>query len=451
MPPVSNAPVHRPVAVVAQFGGETPVINRTLYGVVRELLDNGFSVHGPRNGQDGILGIDRSQGGETRRFRLGSYLDFNLLTDSELCRIRDTPGAHLGTSKFHVNGDSAAEIVGALQVKDCHHFFMIGGDSTALIGNKLLEAARAQGYELSVVHLPKTIDNDLAVTDHCPGYGSAALAVAERAFSLRTSSDSQSGGLFIAVSMGRNSGFLAAASALSPYGPGLGADLIYLPEKSFSKDHFLKDIESTLRCRRGEAIVVVSEGIRLLDAAEPGGYKLISQIAVEEKHKSLGVEPNLHEAQLSKAQPELAAYLCDLAERAFPRLRVRTDTIGYSVRSGSLVSAVDAAEAEAAGRQGVRYFLKRRDAAQDASGSVVIERIGQSHAYAVTFRYVPLSEVAQPGIQMPEHFIDTYGKQVTEWFHEYAGPLIGPTPHYPNRYLLPSGWDTGSFIHYDQR
>ena len=447
----SNIQTKKPVAIVAQFGGETPVINRSLIGATTELIARGFRVLGPNDGADGILGIADAPGKngkieKVRRYPLGNYVEFNLLSDDELIRVSKRPGSFLGTSKFHIDDKTSPAIVEALKAKDCHYFFMIGGDSTAKIGQDILKAAERANYELKIGHIPKTIDNDLAVTDFSPGFGSAALAVCDRVFALKTSSDSQSGGLFITVTMGRNSGFLAGASGLSPFGPGTGADLIYLPEKNFVEYNFINDVSNILHNHRGQAVVVVSEGIRQEWKDAKGGYKLVSEVAADKANRILQNEGNIEEKRMSDAHFMLIDYLKNLVQPIVPDLKIRGETIGYSVRSGTMTSLVDLRVAFASGRQSVIFRLDPKNDGMPGI-STVIKRIGQSHSFAVTFSQVPLSGVAVPGIQMPDYYIDTYGKGITDYFLEYAGVLLGPIDGYQSKYLLPSKWNSDGFIY----
>lgn len=446
---VSSVQTKKPVAVVAQFGGETPVINRSLRGAVIELMDRGFKVLGPLDGVDGILGMawkpdadGRMQ--KVRTYSQGNYIEFNSLSSDEFRADCALPGSMLGTSKFHINDKNAPDIVEALKVKDCHYFFMIGGDSTARIGQNIVNAASHMNYDLKVSHVLKTIDNDVAETDFCPGYGSAALALCDRVFALKKSSGSQSGGLFITVAMGRQSGFLAAAGGLEPFGWGTGADLIYLPEKNFVETCFIDDVKNILHSHLGQAVVVVSEGIRQEWKSAKGGHKPVSEVAAEKAHKLLKDEGNHpDEKRLSDAHFTLFEYLKNLVQPLDPELKIRGETIGYSVRSGTMTSLVDRHVAFATGKQAVIFRLQ--DDESPGLGTV-IRRTGQGHSFSITFEKVPLSKVAVAGIMMPDHYIDTYGKTITDYFRQYAGVLLGPVNGFQSKYLLTSRWDHRGFI-----
>ncbi len=408
------------LAVVAQFGGPTSVINRTLFGVVNELRKKDVEVWGPIRGIDGILSND--------------FLIMSEFAELKINDIRRKPGSYLGTSKFNVNEDSAGEIADKLKGYNVNKFFMIGGDSTATIANRIKKAAEKINHNIDIVHIPKTIDNDLIENDHCPGYGSAALTVAKIAFGLDQENRSQ-GGIHVQVIMGRDSGFLGAATALlrSDGGP----HLIYLPERSFMLEYFLSDVEDVLSrtSNPSRAYIVVSEGIRnyyMEDGVEK--YKLIADIASEELNEKIESEQNMGGTSLSVGSSVMARYLALKLQEAFPKERVRADVLGYVARSFPDVSIVDAYEAEYVGKEAVRY-------SERGSGSVVIKRTGHLHTYAIQTDFLDLEKIAGYTRTMPINFIGTYGKDISEDFLDYAGPLIGPVPGFDSDHLLPIGWE----------
>lgn len=419
---VKNLIKKKKIAVVAQFGGPTSVINRTLFGVANELKDKDIEVWGPIRGIDGVLKND--------------FLVLSGFSDLKLDDIRRKPGSYLGTSKFNVNDDNAPQIAQKLKEYGVNYFFMIGGDSTATIANKILKAAQSLNHEITITHLPKTIDNDLVETDHCPGYGSAALTVAKVAFGLDQENRSQ-GGIHLQVIMGRDAGFLAAASTLlrAEGGP----HLVYLPERSFNLGFFLRDVEDVLSrtSNPSRAYIVVSEGIRLY-FEEDGEIKqkLIADIAAEEMNEQVEQEQNLGGISLSVGSSVMARYLSQKLQSAFPNERVRADVLGYVARSYPDVSSVDAIEAEFVGIQGVKYALNNK-----GSGSVIIKRTGHLHTYSIKTEYIELDKIAGKTKKMPQNFIGTYGKDVSEDFLDYAGPLIGPVAGFDQDHLLPMGWE----------
>ena len=409
------------LAVVAQFGGPTSVINRTLFGVANELRKKNVEVWGPIRGIDGVLKND--------------FLIMSEFSELKIDDVRRKPGSYLGTSKFNVNDDNAPQIAEKLKEYGVNYFFMIGGDSTATIANKIVTASQKLNHELIIVHIPKTIDNDLVESDHCPGYGSAALTVAKIAFGLDQENRSQ-GGIHLQVIMGRDAGFLGAASTLLR-GDG-GPHLVYLPERTFNLGFFLRDVEDVLSrtSNPSRAYIVVSEGIRQFFEDEGDlKYRLIADIAADEMNEVIESEQNLGGISLSVGSSVMARYLATKLQIAFPQERVRADVLGYVARSFPDVSNVDAVEAEFVGMQAVKYCMSDL-----GSGSVVIKRTGHLHTYSIKTEYMPLEVVSGKTKAMPHNFIGTYGKDVSEDFLDYAGPLIGPVPGFDYDHLLPQGW-----------
>lgn len=409
------------LAIVAQFGGPTSVINRTLFGVANELRKKDIEVWGPIRGIDGVLKND--------------FLIMSEFTELKIDQIRKKPGSYLGTSKFNVNENSASIIAEKLKEYDCNFFFMIGGDSTATIANKILKASDVIKHEIKIIHIPKTIDNDLVETDHCPGYGSSALTVAKVAFGLDQENRSQ-GGVHVQIIMGRDAGFLAAASTLLR-GDG-GPHLVYLPERSFNVGFFLRDVEDVLSrtSNPSRAFIVVSEGIRqYYDDKGERKSKLIADIAADEMKETIESEANLGGISLSVGSSVMARYLGSRLQNAFPSERIRTDILGYVARSYPDVSYVDAVEAEFVGKEAVRYSLMDR-----GSGSVIILRTGHLHTYSIKSDFIELERIAGKTKKMPENFIGSYAKDVSEDFLDYAGPLIGHVHGFDYDHLLPHNW-----------
>ncbi len=409
------------LAIVAQFGGPTSVINRTLIGVADGLRKKGIEVWGPIRGIDGIIKND--------------FLIISDFSDLKIDQVRKKPGSYLGTSKFNVNENSAPIIAEKLKEYGANYFFMIGGDSTATIANQILKASEDLNHELKVIHIPKTIDNDLVENDHCPGYGSSALTVAKVAFGLDQENRSQ-GGIHLQIIMGRDAGFLAASSTLLR-GDG-GPHLVYMPERSFNIGFFLRDVEDVLSrtSNPSRVFIVVSEGIRqYYDDNGDRKSKLIADIAADDMKEEVESEQNLGGISLSVGSSVMARYLSSKLQNAFPSERVRADVLGYVARSYPDVSYVDAVEAEFVGKEAVRYSL-----GDNGSGSVVILRTGHLHTYSIKSDFVDLERVAGKTRSMPENFIGTYAKDVSEDFLNYAGPLIGHVHGFDYDHLLPHGW-----------
>ena len=260
---------------------------------------------------------------------------------------------------------------------------------------------------LRLFHVPKTIDNDLLVTDHCPGYGSAARFVAQAI--MGDDLDNRSlGGVKIDVLMGRNAGWLTAASRLARSRDDDGPHLIYLPEVDFAWEAFFESVEDVYR-RLGRCVVAVSEGIH--DASG----ELIAKSSSKDAFGNVQLSG-------SGALGDLIAQR--VKEALGSKIRVRADTFGYLQRSYfGVVSPVDAREAREVGRAAVEAALS--DGA--THGSVVIVRDASAPRYAVRYEVTALANVARNTRELDEPFLDGL-HDVSDKFLEYAAPLVGELP-----------------------
>ena len=237
--------------LIGQAGGPTAVINQSLWGVVSTLYDSKKvgAVLGARQGVAGVL--------------KGDLIDLRATGRRRWKSVAQTPGAALGSVRHKPTEEECARILEQCTAFGVRHFVYIGGNDSAETAMLLSSMARTAKRELSVWHVPKTIDNDLRVTDHCPGYGSAARFVA-CAF-LGDEEDNRSlGGVKINVVMGRDAGWLTAASVLARRHEDAGPHLIYVPERPFSLETFANEVDAVVK-RIGRCVVAVSEGVR--DAA----------------------------------------------------------------------------------------------------------------------------------------------------------------------------------------
>lgn len=423
---------------VLQLGGAAPVVNKTLVAISKKLMESGAEVLGAKNGIEGIL--------------TNTYI--SLMNERKLELIDRMPGAALGTSEIKVNpaknGDrtkseiienvqlkqevNADEITNALREQKISHIYMIGGDSTAWIANEVLKASqKISDYNLTVVHALKTIDNDVTITDHTLGYGSCARFVATAAHTINQVNQTKRG-IHIIFTMGRDAGYIAAASSLLG-----GADLVYTPEIHFNTSYFLRDVEDVLSMNRrndrgrGRAVVVISEGVReysytnsgdkIQDANKEHMYRLMADIASERLQISVEQEKNLRGTALSVGSKALEFYIYGLLKQQFPDVRTRTDVLGYIQQGYPDLSEIDVAEAKEVGAMAVQYSFE-----QGRSGSVIIKRLGNADTYTMTTEFVELEKIAGSSKQMPRNYISAYGKNVTDIYLEYAGPLIGHVP-----------------------
>lgn len=362
--------------VVGQSGGPTAVINQSLIGVVKEALRHKEieGVYGARNGVEGVLRED--------------FVDFRAEDDATLEAVAATPSAGLGSCRFKPKEEDCKNIFQVLSKLGARYFLYIGGNDSALSAGIINKIAREQNYELHVFHVPKTIDNDLLVTDHCPGYGSAAKYVAQ-AFMGNDADNRSLPGIKIDICMGRNAGWLTAASALARVNPGDGPHLIYLPERGYTLRSFLDDVDRVYNQNK-RALVAVSEGI-----ADTDGHTFLESEKIRAELKELGMGKLLDLFDLTGQVEELSGgakrdafghvqlsgtgALADflatvtkihLFQKYGKKARVRADTLGYAQRSmPGVVSKADASEARESGA-----FAVREAVAGQMAGSICFRR-----------------------------------------------------------------------------
>jgi 6-phosphofructokinase 1 len=392
-------------AVVGQSGGPTSVINQSLVGVITEARKHGHidRLLGARHGVRGIINDD--------------FIELNDAPDELLNRIAQTPASALGSTRDKPDPAYCEKIFQSFQRRNVRHFFYIGGNDSADTARIVGEMAKSAGYDLVVYHIPKTIDNDLRVHDHTPGYGSAAKFVA--AAIMGDDFDNKSlPGIKVDVIMGRHAGFLTAASVLARRRDGDGPHLIYVPEAPLSEDKFLGDVDAVYK-KRGRCLIAVSEGI-----SQPGGKTWA------EAMQQGGLEKDSHGNIQLSGSGALGDYLAGLITRKLQapggkKLRVRADTFGYLQRSfPGFVSETDAREARLVGETAVRYSASG-EGGKDG-GSVAMRRVSNS-PYKIETHLTPLSTVARETKHMDESYLRN-GNDITEKFEEYARPLVGPLP-----------------------
>ena len=388
-------------AVVAQSGGPTVVINASLAGVVEAIQKSGLadSIFGARHAVRGMLE--------------GNLTDLTAMDENSLNLIANTPGATLGSSRDKPDEDYCRKIFEQLSARDIRYFFYIGGNDSADTCRIVSEVSQQAGYELRAFHVPKTIDNDLVLNDHTPGFGSAARFVASAL--LGDSLDNKAlPGIKIDIIMGRHAGFLTAASALARTEHGTGPHLIYLPESVFDIDRFIADVDR-IYTQEGRCMIAVSEGIHDAEGTS------ITQMLAEQLSGS--VERDAHGNVQLSGSGALGDYLARLIrERLGNKLRVRADTFGYLQRSfADCVSASDRKEARESGRAAVQAAL---DGQQGASLTL---RRTSDDPYTIEYVPVPLQEVARKTKVMPKSWIKD-GCDVTDEFLTYVRPLVGELP-----------------------
>ncbi|HTV38432.1 MAG TPA: diphosphate--fructose-6-phosphate 1-phosphotransferase, partial [Xanthobacteraceae bacterium] len=296
------------------------------------------------------------------------------------------------------------DIFASLKAHRASWFLYIGGNDTANTVRIVSEEAAKEGYDLRAIHIPKTIDNDLLENDHTPGFPSAARFVVQ-AFMGADLDNRALPGVYVGVVMGRDSGFLTAASAGARIFEGDGPHLIYLPERTFDRAKFLSEVKS-VHDRLGRCVIAVSEGVRGAD-----GMALSVGLAgkvVKDAHGNV---------QLS-GSGALADLLCEEIRSKLGIKRVRGDTFGYLQRCfAGCASDVDRREAREVGEVAVKQAIRGA-----GNGSVAIRRTGD---YAVDYALVELVKVAGKTKVMADDFIASSGSDVTPAFESYLRPLLG--------------------------
>jgi len=378
--------------LIAQGGGPTAVINQSMVGAVLESrkFNNVELVYGAFHGVRGIVDEE--------------FLDLTQETTHNLEMVANTPSSALGSTRDKPDLKYCQEIFKVLQAHEINYFFYIGGNDSSDTVRIVSEEAKKAGYPMRSIHIPKTIDNDLVVNDHTPGFPSAARFVAQ-AFIGANLDNAALPGIYIAVVMGRHAGFLTAASALGKKFPDDGPHLIYVPERVFSVDKFLADVKATMD-RYGRCVIAVSEGIH-----DEQGVPIAVKLAKD-------VEKDAHGNVQLSGTGALADMLCDEIRTKLGVKRVRGDTFGYVQRSFiGCVSDVDQREAREVGEKAVQFAMWG-----DMDGSIVIDRTG---FYSSDYRLVPLEVVAGKTKVMPDEFIAESGTDVTDAFRLYLRPLLG--------------------------
>ena len=383
-------------AVVGQSGGPTGVINASLVGVIEEAKKHPeiTNLYGAIHAVSGIV--------------KDQFINLKKLSPKTLDLVTASPSSALGSSRDKPDEEYCAKILDVFKKRNVGYFFYIGGNDSANTCFIINNMAQKAGLELRAWHIPKTVDNDLLVTDHCPGFGTAAKFVACAV--LGDDLDNRAlPGIKIDVIMGRNAGFLTAASALAKNKDDAGPHLVYCPERPISMDKFIADVNAVYT-KLGRCVIAVSEGICDTDGVV--WTKKIADSGEKDAHGNI---------QLS-GTGALADFLAGQVKGALKIKRVRADTFGYLQRSfAGLQSPVDAKEARMCGRQAVKYAVKQ------PSGSVAIRRL-KGAKYAIELFATELSSVAEKTKSMPDEFINSEGNGVTDAFVKYAFPLTGGLP-----------------------
>ena len=385
-------------AVVGQSGGPTAAINATLSGVIRGALkakEQGIinELYGMRTGIEGFL--EERMVNLTDVFSGGKDLDV----------LEQTPAAALGSCRKKMkpaDQDPATyeKLFEIFKKYDIRYFFYIGGNDSMDTVLKLSRYAAEHEYEMRVIGVPKTIDNDLAVTDHTPGFGSAAKYIATTMKELlRDVSVYTMNAVTIVEIMGRDAGWLTASAALTKISGGVAPDLIYLPERSFDPEKFIESVKEKMRSHPA-ILVAVSEGIRYAD----GSY--------------VGASGNAHDAfghvRLSGAGKVLEWLVKDKLG-----CKVRSIEINLPQRAaGHLLSLTDINESVMIGNHAVESAIAGN------TGVMISVVRDSSKDYSVSVSSADISKIANAVKQVPDEYINANGDGVTVECIKYLAPLI---------------------------
>jgi len=389
-------------AVIGQSGGPTSVINQSLVGVIQEIQKSKHidQLLGARHGVRGIINEE--------------FIPLNQVPVDLLERIAQTPAAALGSTRDKPDAAYCEKIFASFKKNNVRFFFYIGGNDSADTARIVQELAAANHYDLQVFHIPKTIDNDLRVHDHTPGFGSAAKFVA--AAIMGDNYDNASlPGIKVDVIMGRNAGFLTAASVLARQHDEDGPHLIYVPEAPLSEEKFLADVDR-IYSKKGRCLIAASEGI-----SQPGGKTWAEAM-------SSNLEKDSHGNIQLSGSGALGDYLAGLITKKLQapggkKLRVRADTFGYLQRSfPGFVSDTDAKEARMVGRVAAQHSTDETK----REGSIAMQR-KPGDTYEIETIFTSIKNVARDTKHLPAEYIQD-GNNITEAFKAYARPLVGPLP-----------------------
>ncbi len=394
--------------IFGQSGGPTAVINASAYGVIKAALESPYitRVLGAANGITGVL--------NDRLYDMGEEDPY------ELSLLLHTPSSELGSCRYKIKDPDEDDtdyrrILDVFKKYNVRYFFYNGGNDSMDTCNKISRYMEKVGYECRVIGVPKTIDNDLFGTDHCPGFSSAAKYIATSC--MEVSKDARvydTGMVTIIEIMGRHAGWLAGSAAIATY-CGSGPDLIYLPEVDFSMEKFLDDVKNVYR-RTGKVLVAVSEGIHYADGTFVSEAKTSATDGFG--HAQLG---------------GLAVMLADIVKKELGGVKVRGIELSLLQRCAAhTASQTDVDEAYLAGKTAFDSAV-----AGETGKMVAFKREIVDGEYQCKMELIPLTDVANYEKKVPLDWINATDNFVTMDFIEYVMPLIQGEPEIPREHSMP--------------
>lgn len=361
------------------------MLNATLYGVIDEARPHFPSVLGARFGIEGLL--------------KGDWIDLAALSQSELELLRLTPGASLGTTRHKPPESDYDHLIEQFRRHDVRSLLLIGGNGSLRGADAISRAADRASYQMSVLGLPKTVDNDIPSTDRCPGYGSAARYVAQSVRDLGLDVRALPQPVSIFETMGRGVGWLAAASTLAKLDEDSAPHLVYLPEVPFDSGKFIASVDRVVK-QLGWAVVVVSEGLCTADG------RPIFELADAAQRDALG-----------RALPGgVGQHLANLVTKEL-RIRCRHEKPGLCGRASMLhVSKQDLIDAELVGRAGVRGAIEGRHAQ-----AISLRPLTDGPA---SYEFIPLDHAAGER-RVPKEWLADGDLAVSNGFTQYVSRIVG--------------------------
>lgn len=369
--------------LVVHGGGPTAVLNASLYGVIKQAMESPVikKIYGAIGGTEAILAEN--------------FLDMKTLPDEKIELLLQTPGTAIGSSRFPLEQEQYESMVSILKKYKIKYVLFNGGNGTMDTCGKLSRVCKEEG--IYVVGIPKTMDNDISIIDHAPGFPSAAKYIAT--VTKEVGADVKSLPIHICVieAMGRNAGWITAASALARKNPGDAPHLIYLPERNFCEEEFLEDVKR-LYDELGGVVVVVSEGLR--------------------NEKGESIVPPIFKTDRAVYYGDVSAYLAELVIKKLG-IKARSEKPGLCGRASiALSSEVDRKEAVLVGREAVKAALA------GASGVMVGIKRKEGTEYEIETPLIPVEEVMLHERVMPDEYINERGNDITEKFVNWCRPLI---------------------------
>ena len=389
--------------LVAHGGGPTAVINSSLQGVVEGARASGQvgKIYAARFGAEGILA--------------GDLIDLTDVPAATIAKLGHTPASAIGSCRRKLTDTDYPTVLETLKKFDIGCFFYNGGNDSMDTCNKISKYMQSVGYACRVIGVPKTIDNDLNGTDHCPGFGSAARYIATTCMEVQRDTHVYDNGTITVLEiMGRHAGWLAGSAALAAWA-GYGPDLIYLPEVDFDMERFLADVHQVYQAKN-KCLIAVSEGIHRADGA------FIAE----------GVSAAANDGFGHTQLGGLAALLADLLRQREPSAKVRGIELSLPQRCGAhSASQTDIDEAFLAGKAAVEA------AVAGYSDKMVAFRCTREGGYRCETVLEPLDIVANAEKTVPRAWINADGNGLEQPFIDYVLPLIQGVPRAPQEHSLP--------------